>query len=90
MPTQLLVPRVLQPHINYQVGVELSGETVAELLVELQASHPALYQCICQETGQLRKHIHLFINNDLVSPAHMTQVLEPGDVVSVFQAVSGG
>ena len=37
------------------------------------------------------EHIHLFINDDLVGDAeNLTTRLKSGDIVSVFQAVSGG
>ena len=45
---------------------------------------------ICDETGALRPHLHLFINNDLLADRGFETRIEPNDVVSVFQAVSGG
>ena len=61
------------------------------VLEELERRHPALHRSICEETGAVRRHINLFVNihhmrdrNGLDTP------LEPGDVVTIMTAVSGG
>jgi sulfur-carrier protein len=90
MKTTLLIPQVLRQYVDGQEGVELSGDSVEELLQNLQLVQPKLYKCICNETGAVRKHIHIFLNNDLVKREGPQLRLKPGDVVSVFQAVSGG
>jgi sulfur-carrier protein len=87
----LQIPRVLE---RYRAGnncIQLRGQTVREVLEELRVASPALYQCICNESGAVRQHIHLFVNNDLILyRSGLDTPLCPGDVVSVFQAVSGG
>jgi molybdopterin synthase sulfur carrier subunit len=91
MATAFQIPRVLR---QYCAGVEelrLQGETVREVLDELNRRHPSLFQCICDETGAVRRHINLFVNNDFLRDRNgLDTRLAPGDVVSVFQAVSGG
>ena len=58
---------------------------------EVHENYPSLYTCICDETGTLRQHINLFVNNELLMEREAFNAqLESGDVVSVFQAVSGG
>jgi molybdopterin converting factor small subunit len=89
--TPLQIPRVLQQYCEGRPEVELPGETVREVLAELHRRHPALYICICNETGAIRRHVNLFVNDDLLGDREgLDTHLVAGDMVSVFQSVSGG
>jgi len=71
--------------------LNLSAANVRAALDQLRQVRPAVYQGVCDETGAVRRHIHLFVNNDFVHDrqGHRTP-LEPGDVLSIMPAVSGG
>jgi len=74
-------------------SVELSihAKTVAEALDQLRQEHPALYRCICDETGAVRRHIHLFVDQTLVRQGEgFHRRLAPGNVLFIMTAVSGG
>jgi molybdopterin converting factor small subunit len=91
MKIKVQIPRVLEKYCDGNLEIGIKGDTVAELLAQLQHHYPALYVCVCDETGRLRQHINLFVNNDLlVERQDLATRLAPGDVVSIFQAVSGG
>ena len=91
MKTKVQIPRILQQYCGGKAEFLVVGSTVDELLDEVQRKHPSLYVCICDETGRLRQHINLFVNNDLLLDRNKFKTrLEAGDVISVFQAVSGG
>jgi len=69
----------------------LSAATVREALEQLERNQPAIYQSICDETGAIRRHIHLFVNNSFISDRQgLETTLAPGDVLSIVPAVSGG
>ena len=87
---QFQIPRVLQQSSVGDLELEIDGTTVGELLDEVQRRDPELYRCICDETGSLRQHINLFLNDDLFDRTRFDTRLTAGDVVSVFQSVSGG
>ena len=91
MNTRVLIPRILQEYAEGQSDLDVVGNTVGELMEELQREYPRLYICICNDTGKVREHIHLFLNDNLlpVRTALATPV-SAGDTLSVFQAVSGG
>ena len=91
MTVSLRIPRILQQHSGGAQELRLPASTVRDLLEELERRFPALYQCICDETGAVRRHVSLFLNNDLMNDdTGFDKRLKAGDVVSVFQAVSGG
>lgn len=65
--------------------------TVQDALAQLAARHPAAYRGVCDETGAVRLHVNLFVNDSLVrAPADFEQPLSPGDELFIMPAVSGG
>ncbi|MEZ6132657.1 MAG: MoaD/ThiS family protein [Planctomycetaceae bacterium] len=90
MKTRFLIPAVLRKYSDDELEISYDGNTVGDLLSELRRISPTVYQCICDETGRMRPHINLFLDNKILRRNNFEQKLEPGVVVSVFQAVSGG
>ena len=91
MKVIIQIPRVLQQYSARKSELPVKGATVRSALDELKQSYPQLYQCICDETDSVRSHINLFVNNDIVRDrTNLDHRLQAGDVLSVFQAVSGG
>ncbi|MCA9178855.1 MAG: MoaD/ThiS family protein [Planctomycetales bacterium] len=88
---RLQIPRVLARYADGRTELWLAGATVGELLTHLRQERPELYRCVCDETGRVRTHINLFVNNDFLHQRDgLNTELTADDVVSVFQAVSGG
>ena len=90
VPISVQIPRILQAYAAGQLEFQLDGSTVGDLLVQLQQHYPQLYVCLCNEADRLRPHIQLFINEELVSHQAFETPVHSGDVLYVFQAVSGG
>lgn len=92
MTVTIQIPATLRAYCHDSTPeLILSAATVRAALEQLQRSHPALYQGVCDETGAVRRHVHLFVNSVFV-PDHegLDAPLEPGDVLSIMPAVSGG
>ena len=88
---QVLIPRILQEYAGGKTDLDIAGDTVGEVMDELQREFPRLHVCICDDTGKVRKHIHLFLNDKLLTvPTALATPVAVGDTLSVFQAVSGG
>lgn len=93
MPTSatVLIPRILTQYTGGCAEVPVRAETVGDALAALKRDYPALYQCVCDETDAVRRHINVFVNNDLVHHRGGAEaLLQRGDLISIFQAVSGG
>jgi molybdopterin synthase sulfur carrier subunit len=65
----------------------VDGATVAELLRELERSHPALSGWILDERGRVRRHINVFVNGE---QAGADTSVGAEDRVDVLPAISGG
>ncbi len=71
--------------------VEVGGSNVAEVVAELDKLYPGLADYIVDERGVLRKHVNIFVNKDMVHDRQgLTDVVNEGDDLYVFQALSGG
>jgi molybdopterin synthase sulfur carrier subunit len=65
----------------------IDGVSVGELLRELERAYPATKGWILDERGELRQHLHVFVNGELsAQDAHV----EADDRVDVVPAISGG
>lgn len=72
-------------------SVELPGETVSEVVQQLEKAYPGLTDYILDEQGKLRKHVNIFIGEELIQDKETLQdKLSPTDEVFILQALSGG
>ncbi len=91
MSVSIQIPTALRHECGGAAELRVPAVTVRAALEQLQQSHPALYRSVCDETGAVRRHVNLFVNSSLVrAPAAMDTQLEPGDVLAIMPAVSGG
>lgn len=72
---------------------ELEPDSLNAIMSHIRGTNPAVYSAIFDETGRLRRHVNVFINNVPVTSRElggMNQKLQRGDTLFVFPAVSGG
>jgi molybdopterin converting factor small subunit len=85
------VPPPLRVYSGGAAELSLSAPTVRAALDQIERSHPDLYRSVCDETGNVRRHIGLFVNQHHVRDREGLQTaLAPGDVLFILPAVSGG
>lgn len=85
------VPRELRACCNGDAELMLSAASVRAVLDELERRHPSLYRGVCDDTGAVRRHVNLFVNNDHMRDRDgLDTALVPGDDLFILPAVSGG
>jgi molybdopterin synthase sulfur carrier subunit len=85
------VPGPLRPYCAGAAQISICALTVRDALEDLERNQFALYRNVCDETGQVRRHLNVFVNSDNMRDlSGVDTVLSPGDVVTVLPAVSGG
>jgi molybdopterin converting factor small subunit len=67
--------------------LELNGHTVAELLGELERTHPDIKGWIVDERGLIRRHINVFVNGER---GGRERAVTADDRVEVLPAITGG
>lgn len=71
--------------------LQVSGETVAEVLTAVDKQFPGLADYIVDERGALRHHVNIFLGQDLIHDRqHLQDPVNEEDQIFIFQALSGG
>jgi MoaD family protein len=85
------IPPALRELVGGRREVEARGATVRELLASLERERPQLHVRLCDEQGQPRPHINVFVNLEHVRNLDgLDTGLRAGDTVAILPAVSGG
>ena len=82
------IPTPLRSYTAQAATVEAQGTTVAEVLADLDRQFPGLRFRVVDEQGRLRRHMKVFVNEDVVRD--LSTPLGPADEVTLMQALSGG
>jgi len=85
------VPAVLRDCCKGAPELVLSAPSVRTALEQLERSHPSLYRSVCDETGNVRRHVNVFVNTSSIRDRDgLDTALVPDDIVTILPAVSGG
>ena len=72
-------------------NTQIQGNTVAEIISSLDAKFPGLSGYIIDERGAVRKHVNIFIDEDLIEDRiSLSDQIEENQRLFIFQALSGG
>ena len=71
--------------------VEVACERVGDALGALVARHPTLRRHLFDETGALRPHVNVFVNEaDVREREHLDTRISEGDEIHVVPSIAGG
>jgi molybdopterin synthase sulfur carrier subunit len=90
MAIEVRIPTILRTYTDGARTVEGSGDTLGELLSDVDARHPGIRERIVDEAG-LRRFVNVYLNDEDVRFLDgIDTSLSDGDVVTVLPAVAGG
>ena len=90
MPT-VKFTRNLQRFFPQLDTLEVEGNTVAEVIANLDQAYPGLAAYLVDDHGHLRQHVNIFIGEDLIQDQEtLSDPVGEGDRVFILQALSGG
>ncbi len=92
MPITVRIPTPLRKLTNELDTITADeSETLAQLIDVIEGQYPGLKERICDETGELRRFVNVYVNGEDVRFLSGLQTsLEPGAEVSIVPAVAGG
>ena len=92
MAITIHIPSTLRSYCDFDAPeLTVEAKSVSEALRQLKHSHTELHNAICDETGAVRQHVNLFVNDvPVANRYHPDESLSDGDYLFVFPAVSGG
>jgi molybdopterin converting factor small subunit len=74
-----------------EIKLEGTPQNVGEALAQLWSEHGGLRDRVLTEQGQVRPHVNVFVNNQVVRRDQVLQVPISGDTeICIMPAVSGG
>ncbi|MGQ0644660.1 MAG: ubiquitin-like small modifier protein 1 [Elusimicrobiota bacterium] len=91
MPAKVRIPAPLRKLTKDQAIVEAPGSNIEEIIAGLEKSYPGLKERICDESGQIRRFINVFVNGEDIrfKDGAKTPVAD-GAEVSIIPAIAGG
>ena len=91
MAAKVRIPTPLRKLTNNEELVEVRAGTVGAAIAELQSRYPGIQERLLDETGAVRRHIGIFVNQFHIRDREgLDTPLQPGDAVIILPAVSGG
>jgi MoaD family protein len=91
MKTSIIIPSALRQYTGNQDTIELSGQSVGEVLEQLTSHYPLLKKHLYNDEGNLRNFVNIYINEDDIRTQQRTDTpIKGGDVISIVPSVAGG
>ena len=79
------------PDLANHSELQVPGKTVTEVISNLDEIYPGLAAYIVDEHGALRKHVNIFLDDELIHDRQSLQdPVAENDRLFIFQALSGG
>jgi molybdopterin synthase sulfur carrier subunit len=91
MAINVRIPTPLRKLTQEQAVVQGDGGTLAEMIEGLEREFPGLKDRLCDETGDLRRFVNIYINGeDVRFQQGLATVLNGNEEISIVPAVAGG
>ena len=91
MAVNVRIPAPLRTLTGDQELVSADGVTLADVVAHLEAAYPGMRERLCEEDGELRRFVNVFVNGeDVRFLSGLASELSEGDEVSIVPAVAGG
>ena len=91
MAVTVRIPTTLRPLSGGASTVSVEGETLADVLENLNAAHPGFSDRLLDSAGNLHKFVNVFVADDDVRYMDGLNTAVPvGSTVSIIPAVAGG
>jgi sulfur-carrier protein len=85
------IPTILRAYTKGESEVSVDGSTLAEVVDSLEASYPGIKARVLDDSGELRRFVNVYVDNDDVRFAEgLKTAIADGGQVSIIPAVAGG
>jgi molybdopterin synthase sulfur carrier subunit len=85
------IPTPLQGLTNNLSEVAAEGETISELMSNLDEKYPGLKQRIYDDSGKLRRFVNVYVNDeDIRFLDNEETAVRDGSEVSIIPSIAGG
>ena len=90
MAVTVSIPTILRSHTGGEKTVAASGNTLAEIIDDLEANHGGLKSRLVKE-GSLHRFVNVYVNDeDVRFSGGLEAKIADGDTVTILPAGAGG
>jgi len=91
MAIEVRIPTILRTYTGGEKVVEGKGDTLEDLIEDLESRHAGLKGRLITEEGKLHRFVNVYVNDeDVRFLGSLETPLKDGDSVTVLPAVAGG
>jgi len=91
MTITVRIPTPLRKLTDGADEVSVTAGNVGEMIDSLESAHPGLKERLCDETGEIRRFVNIYVNDEDVRFLKGRETdLADGDEVSIVPAIAGG
>lgn len=96
MAIEVRIPTILRSYTGGEKAVQAAGDTLGDLLSNLDTAHPGLRGRLITPEGGLHRFVNVYVNDEdvrFLAPAGQSALdakLSDGDTVTILPAVAGG
>ncbi len=91
MPVKVRIPTPLRTLTNGAEEVTVEGNSIKEVIENLETNHNGIKERICDEKGQIRRFINFYLNDeDIRFKGNQETLVNDGDQISIVPAIAGG
>ncbi|MFD5321193.1 MoaD/ThiS family protein [Streptomyces sp. NPDC127098] len=91
MSVTVRIPTILRTYTGGRSEVTAEGQTLAEVLADLDRNHQGIAARVLDDEGRLRRFVNVYVNDDDVRFTEGLLTPTPdGAGVSIIPAVAGG
>ena len=91
MAVEVRIPTILRKHTGGEKAVAANGDTIRDLLADLDRRYPGIAGQLLTEDGFLHRFVNVYVNDeDVRFLGALDAKLADGDVVAILPAVAGG
>ncbi len=91
MTVKVRIPTPLRTLTNGSEEVTVEGNSIKEVIDNLETNYNGFKERLCDENGQIRRFINFYVNDEDIrfKDNQETQVSD-GDQISIVPAIAGG
>ena len=91
MTVAVRIPTPLRKLTGGADEVNIEGATIGDLIDNLEAAHPGMKERLCDENGEIRRFVNVYLNDEDVRFLDGgNTALKDADEVSIVPAIAGG
>ena len=90
MSIEVKISSIFLRYTSNQKVARVKGSTVGECLDHLVKQFPDLKPALFDKTGQLRRYIDIYVNDESAYPEELAKPVKNGDKLHLMMLITGG